>query len=109
MLTEKDLEMIKSEMEKGSPIPKVLREKDIDAEVPEVRTRLFEKYGKEEIQKIVQEKIMPNMRDAVGQQFSRIIERILSRPRITGEEIDSIVAQLQDSIVKLNAKKAELK
>lgn len=111
MLDDKDLKMIKKEMEQGTPIPRILREKNIDAKAMEVRDQLFEKYGKEEIQKIILEKIRPNMPGigaGIGQQFTRMTERILNRPRLTVEDIDGIIASLQDCIVKLNAKKAEL-
>lgn len=112
MLTDKQLSKIKSEMEQGSPIPKTLKEQNIEIKAMEVRDQLFGKYGKEEIQKIIREKIRPNMPGmgaGMGRQFTLMTERLLSRPNIKAEQIDSMIASLQDCIVKLNAKKAELK
>ena len=52
---------------------------------------------------------MKGLRDArFGQQFSVMAARMCSRPNVTVEQCDMMLAKLQDAIVTVNAKKAEL-
>lgn len=70
----------------------------------EVISQLKVKYGDETIQDL-----MKALRESrFGQQFAMMARRMCSRPGITVEQCDKMLAKLQDAIVTVNAKKAEL-
>ena len=67
-------------------------------------TQLKAKYGEESIQAL-----MVALRDArFGQQFVMMATRLCNRPNITVGQCDKMIVKLQDAIVTVNAKKAEL-
>lgn len=106
MLDDRQLEMIKEEMEKGVPIPRTLEAKGWDVPVNDVRGQLFEKHGREAIRQIIRDKIIRGA--SFGRRLERVLERALSIPNLTPENIDGMLAAVQDALVRLNARKAEL-
>jgi len=70
----------------------------------EIIQQLKGKYGDEPIQDLIEA-----LRDSrIGMQFTVMAQRMCSRPNITVERCDKMIAKLQDAIVTVNVKKAEL-
>ena len=75
-----------------------------DIKPREILTQLKAKYDDETVNGL-----MKNLRDAnLGRQFTMMSSRMCSRPGITVEQCDQLLAKLQDATVTIQAKKAEL-
>lgn len=106
MITEQLLAEVKAEMENGISIPKFLSNKNLNLKPVDVRQALFEKYGKEEIVKIIQNKIIKTG-SFVVQRF-KTLDNFLNGIK-TKEECDEILQQLKELKDKITTIKKNLK
>jgi len=107
-LTDEQLEDIKTNyLEQQKGLMKWMPDNNLtrsDIKPREVIEQLKAKYTDETIQALM----VPLRNAAIGTQFGRMAERMLRRPNINVATCDALVAGLQDALVTVNAKKAEL-
>ena len=70
----KTLNSIKKQMENGKQIPRILKEKELEEKYSpmDVRHALIEKYGQDEIKKIVLTKIMTSNKDVILRRLENV-------------------------------------
>lgn len=106
-LTDEQLAGAKAALEEKKRIVEWMQENELsrdDIKPRDIITQLNEKYGQE-----VMQPIMQGLRQSmIGRQITMMTSRIIERPNLTVETCDALIGNLQDALVTVQAKKAQL-
>ena len=106
-LTDEQLTQVRAYLEQKKPLRKWMNDNSLgqaDVRPRQIIEQLKAKYGEDDVKELIS-----SMREAnYGQQFTMMTRRLLSQSDITVGQCDALLAKLQDAIVTVQAKKAEL-